>query len=402
MSKSSTSTRNAFTLIELLVVISVIGFMSGMFLVAYRGAAQEATIQKTRATIQKINEVLISRMEEYASFPIALQNINAPGGAIPGGATAMGSASDYESPTLLLERARLLSLRDIISMEMPDHPDDLKWSQKWSGSANSANPAYWNGLTRPLATGLLVGGSPVIVKNKPTARVRGLVRRLSLGTVPIPGWETAFANAELLFLIVEDSDLNGTSAIELFGKSEIGDKDGDGLNEFLDGFGNPIQWIRWPSGYEGVARYHPDMLGPDILVGSSPNVRVSISSDPLDRVGADPGLSRHFQSGSVASWEPFKPGPGAFPLVVSAGQDEIFGLRFQLTDADAMAIGSYSVRDARWLGGQPNYPAVPFFFTDPWYPRRNVGPAPERLGGRLSPTDNSSLDNISNYDGNGA
>ncbi|MCY2984241.1 MAG: prepilin-type N-terminal cleavage/methylation domain-containing protein, partial [Planctomycetota bacterium] len=63
----------AFTLIELLVVISIIGFMSGMFIVAYRGASQEANSQKTRTTIQKISEVLNARMDEYVNFPIALR-----------------------------------------------------------------------------------------------------------------------------------------------------------------------------------------------------------------------------------------------------------------------------------------------------------------------------------------
>ena len=122
-----------FTLIELLTVIAIIGFMSGMFIVAFRGASQEATAQKTRSTIQKISDVLNSRMEEYSTYPIALQNINPPFGAITGTAFSIGAPTDpsYESPTLLLERARLLSLRDIIAMEMPDHPDDLLWSQKW-------------------------------------------------------------------------------------------------------------------------------------------------------------------------------------------------------------------------------------------------------------------------------
>ena len=408
MQKSSKATRNAFTLIELLVVISIIGFMSGMFLVAYRGASQESNVQKTRTTIQKISEVLNARMEEYASLPIALQNITLPG-PIPGSAVAAGSATNYEPPTFLLERARLLSVRELIVLEMPDHPDDLRWSQKWAATANRSTPAYWNGLTKTLSTGLYVpvppaAPSPVFVKNRATARVRGLVQRLSSGFVPIPNWEDNNANAELLFLIIEDSDLNGSSAIELFGKSEVGDTDGDGLNEFIDAFGNPIQWIRWPSGYEGVALYHPDMLGPDLLVGTSPNIRVSISSDPLDRIGADPGLSRHLESAGASVREAFKPGPGTFPLVVSAGQDKKFGIRFQLTDADAATIGSYSVRDAVWQSAQPNYPlaANSFFFTDPWYPRRSAGPPPERLGGRLSPTDKTSLDNITNYDGNGA
>ena len=413
MQENSNETHNAFTLIELLVVISIIGFMSGMFLVAYRGAAQESNSQKTRSTIQKISEVLNARMEEYSSLPIALQNVDPVfPGAIPGRAVAAGSAADYESPTFLLERARLLSLRELIVLEMPDHPDDLRWSQKWIATANRATPAYWNALTKTLPTGLYIpvtpsSSRPVFVKNRPTARVRGLVRRLSSGNIPIPNWENQNANAELLFLIIEDSDLNGSSAIELFGKSEVGDTDDDGLHEFIDAFGNPIQWIRWPSGYEGVALYHPDMLSAEILVGTSPNIRVSISSDPLDRIGADPGLSRHLESAGVSTREAFKPGPGTFPLVVSSGQDKKFGIRFQLDDSDAfnpskMANNSYSVRDAIWTGGQPNYPNVPFLFTDPWFPRDNSGVPPKRLGSRLSPTDRTSLDNITNYDGTGA
>ena len=405
MRNKKNRTRFGFTLIELLVVISIIAFMSGMFIVAYRGAAQESSTQKTRTTVQKISEVLIARMEEYSSFPIALQNVNPllPIGPIPARATAVGSATDFESPTFLLERARLLSLREIIAMEMPDHPDDLRWSQRWSATANRSNTAYWFSLTRPLATGLYVGSTPVFVKNKPTARVRGLVRRLSFGNVPISNWEATNANAELLFLIIEDSDLNGSSAIELFGKSEVRDTDNDGLNEFIDAFGNPIQWIRWPSGFDGVARYHPDLLGPDIIVGTGSNIRVSIASDPLDRIGADPGLSRHLESGSAAAREAHKPGPGSFPLVVSAGNDKSFGIRFQITDSDAAMIGSYSVKDAVWPIAQPNYPmaANTFQFTDPWFPRRS-SPPPERLGGRLTPTDKTSLDNITNYDGNGA
>ena len=43
-------------------------------------------------------------------------------------------------------------------------------------------------------------------------------------------WDKTNANAELLFLIVEGSDLNGSSATELFGKSEVGDTDNDGAD----------------------------------------------------------------------------------------------------------------------------------------------------------------------------
>ncbi len=49
---------------------------------------------------------------------------------------------------------------------------------------------------------------------------------------------------QLLFLIVADSEFDGSTALEMFGQSEIADTDNDGLNEFIDAFGVPIKWIR--------------------------------------------------------------------------------------------------------------------------------------------------------------
>ena len=382
MTKINVQTRNAFTLIELLVVISIIGFMSGMFVVAYRGAAQEANTQKTRTTIQKISDVLNSRMEEYSSYPLVLKT--PLGFPLPPNTTPIPPLA--ESKTLLLERARLLCVRELVAMEMPDHPDDFRWSDKWV--TNQTMKDFLKSVPKTIPTGLSIGigGPAVAVRNQPTSRVFGLARKLtSANGRPIPGWQTVNANAELLYLVVEDSELNGSSAIELFGASETGDTDGDGLKEFIDAFGKPIQWVRWPTGYEGIARYHPDLLDPGIITGSAPNFRVTIESDPLDRMGADPGYGHPSHN----------PGPGAYPLVVSGGIDGVIGLRIE--SANAMtATTSYSVIDAQWSGA-PSY-LNGARFTDPWYPRSSPV---ERLGGRIDGS-NSSLDNITNYDGNGA
>ena len=375
--------RIGFTLIELLVVISIIGLMSGMFLMAYRGAEQESSNQKTLSTIQKISEVLNSRMEEYASYSLVLRM---PGGGIlPPNAVPLPTNNPTETKTFLVERARLLCLREVIAMEMPDHPDDIKWSDKWVTAANSAT--FLDTVPKRVATGLTAG----LVQNRTTSRVKGLAKKLSTlgpsGFVPIAGWQNANANAELLYLIIEDSQLNGSSAIELFGASEVADTDGDGLKEFVDGFGAPIQWIRWPTGFEGLARYHPDMLDPGIITGSGANIRVTIESDPLDRMGADPGYKTTNS----------KPGPGAFPLVVSSGLNRSFGIRFEIaTPITVSGKSSYSVTDAVWASSTPSYFSSFGSFTDPWYPRAtNAG----KLGERL---DNTAKDNITNYDGNGA
>ena len=370
MQEKNKATRDGFTLIELLVVISIIGFMSGMFLVAYQGASQESNIQKTRSTIQKISEVLNARMDEYINYPIALRNATA---ALPPNMVSWDGTR--ETVSVLRERGRLLVLRDLIRMEMPDHPDDLKYTTFWMSSLSGpALAQYPSNLPRFVPTGL--GTPPTFVSpgfqiSAPlTSRTRALIARLSKASPvgPIDRWDESNANAELLFLIVEGSDLNGTSAIELFGKSEIADTDGDGLNEFIDAFGTPIRWIRWPAGFPGASRFYPDMLDP-ALVDPGPPRRLLINSEPLDRLGTDPGWATTLR----------KPGTGLSPLVISAGTDRQFGIRFREIDRYPSpatpptrvgvfaGIDSYSSAEAPWVDTPAKYGLSGF--TDPWYPR---------------------------------
>ena len=413
MRNKKNQTRVGFTLIELLVVISIIAFMSGMFVVAYRGAAQESTVLKTRGTIQKISEVLNSRMDEYNSYPVAIRIPT--GGGIPSTAVPMTVAGATTS--VLRERARLLALRDIIRMEMPDHPDDLKFTTYWKGSRTQADfktflegfPPFstFPGLAGAIPTGLSVDPTTppgYFVKGTLTARTKALITRLSASAWnPINEWDKTNANAELLFIIVEGSDLNGSSAIELFGKSEIKDTDGDGLNEFVDAFGKPIRWIRWPAGFAGSSRYHPDMLDPALVVGG----RLTVSSEPIDRLGTDPG------------WNTAQtPGTGLSPLVISAGSDGAFGIRFR--EIDRYSPPSPLPNSVGAFDGRPSYSSAesPWNlsrygltrFTDPWYPR-DPSTFGIRMGEVLSPASSSDLengspvtavnagDNVSSFDG---
>jgi prepilin-type N-terminal cleavage/methylation domain-containing protein len=394
---------HGFTLVELLVVISIIGVMSGMFILAYRGASQESMTQKTRSTIQKISEVLNARMDEYENFPLTLRD-NFTGNAISSNVVPFGT----ETATTLRERARLMALRDIIRMEMPDHPDDLKFTTYWRATLSPpGNFIDYLGtvLPRSINTGMVDPsyGTSVFIQNQLTARSRSLMTKLSNSAgLPINEWDKTNANAELLYLIVEDSELYGSSAIELFGKTEIADTDGDQLYEFVDSFGQPIQWIRWPAGVKGASRTNPDMLNPALV--DSLNGRLAVNSETLDRSSSDPGWGTAFS-----------PGQGLAPLVVSAGIDKSFGIRFRTINryggvAPSNFVGtflgqtSYSVGDATWA--LPLYGAT-VMFTDPWYPRNNpvdqmgapaiVSDPPEENGN----SSNSvwANDNISNFDG---
>lgn len=401
MQREKSRTRNGFTLVELLVTISIIGFLASMFVLAYRGAQQEAFDLKTRSTIQKISDVLNARMEEYASYPITARVISPVALAnqpIPSTAVAMvpGTASYFEPPAKLITRAKLLALRDMIRMEMPDHPDDLKWTRSWVLASGAANgDSHLNAVPRPIVTGLTFGATPIVIQNRASSRSMLLAKRLSVNSngtdLPIENWEVTNANAELLYLVIQDSSLNGTSAIELFQKSEVRDTDGDGLNEFVDAYGNPIGWVRWPAGFGAIARYHPDLLDPTLLL---PGRKSPIDSESLDRLGADPGLTSF---ANVA----YKPGPGLFPLVVSPGPDNLFGIRLQVGAQVSTVWGrpSFSTADALWQGGQQNYDYMEgsFVFTDPWWPRNDNS---LRMGATVNTRESG--DNITNYDGNGA
>jgi prepilin-type N-terminal cleavage/methylation domain-containing protein len=397
--------RRGLTLVELLVTISVMATVTSMLVIAYRSAATEANNIRTQATIRKITEVLTARMQEYEQFraePLAIDPSVIPSVTtgyrfrttpIPGNAQPVVlPPPNQESVVTLLERARLFVLRQTIVQEMPDHPDDLKWTTTWyTGGPVELHLQALLSNSHRFPVGLFVpGSSPIFAVGELTPRTRQLIRKLSVvdpvsGAIsPIPGWQTTNANAELLYLIVEDSAYNGSSAIELFGRSEIRDTDGDGLNEFVDTYGNPIRWIRWPSGSEISIRSHPDLMDP-ILLG------VNVQGDPLDRSKADP---------EYASYSPKRNLLGLRPLVVSPGADRRFGLRLQLdtpinigppffpSAAKSFSLGdvpygSPSTQIAETIRPtvQPIDPSIdlPYsagsidcYVADPWYPRNFV------------------------------
>ena len=47
----------------------------------------------------------------------------------------------------------------------------------------------------------------------------------------------------------------------LFHESNIGDTDGDGAPEFLDGWGHPINFLRWAPGFDSEIQLNANELG---------------------------------------------------------------------------------------------------------------------------------------------
>jgi hypothetical protein len=191
-----------------------------MFALAYRGAAQEASAQKTRTTVQKVSRVINSIYEQYAMEAIG---VSFSPTWVPGPSATLHR-------TALIERTKLALTRDRLRFEMPDCADDLKWTQSTFTSGSGASPdrhilRTYKAAHASIDTLLVRNGAPVFfsptVPSPPaqpypfSSRAIRLMRKLSLveNGAFVPrysidangnrfGWEGANANAELLYLII--------------------------------------------------------------------------------------------------------------------------------------------------------------------------------------------------------
>ena len=98
---------------------------------------------------------------------------------------------------------------------------------------------------------------------------------------------------ECLYMWVTMGD---REAVEKFQPDEIADTDGDGYPEFVDAWGNPIKFLKWPTGFAAES---------EIMSGDYDN-----DHDPFDPRRIDPAAFR------------------TVPLVWSSGPDKKSGLQF--------------------------------------------------------------------------
>ena len=181
---------SGFTLIELLVVVVIISILAAATMMGLSKTRETARRKKTEATIAKLNHVIMRRYDEYSTrrVPINTQGMT----------------------RRQANEARLSGIRDLMRMEMPERFNDI------------LKPPVVSGLNRPALSALYLA--------------------LHQARVPDP----KYGPAECLFLIVNTGSVEDR---ELFKDSEIGDVDGDGWQEFIDGWGRPIYFLRWAPGF---------------------------------------------------------------------------------------------------------------------------------------------------------
>jgi len=222
-------TRNAVTLVELLITIAILATISAVFLGASRSAMEFSRSSRTKATINKLDKLLMERWASYSTRRVD----------VPILAGTSGNAAAW---------ARLDATRKLMMLEMPD-----RWSDLLGDTVENSPP-----INPPAIRGTI----PIveISRTAPPADdygtlpltypslTRAYLRRYDRLDPSDPEKIRENQSAECLYMIILLATGDG-EARTLFSQQDIGDTDEDGAPEFLDGWGNPIGFIRWPSGF---------------------------------------------------------------------------------------------------------------------------------------------------------
>lgn len=378
------ATRAGFTLVEVMVVLVLIAILSSMVMTAVQGVTQNARLARTRSILAVIDSVLQEQYESYKYRPLAvvIPDLNKP---LPGDGIFSFQLMPSEAA-----RVRLNMLRDLQRMELPDRINDIATI---NGNTVAMNlPASLTAVAYPVMerNGRMQRGDdstrrqfPVnwfngaFGKNVPS-RFAAYYRRVR------PTWTPEHQGSECLYLILSNSFVGGSSALDAIPSSNIGDTDNDGMPEILDGWERPIEFVRWPNGF-----------------GSTADVELSVDlslPDDFDLFRSDFGYS---VPGGVAPWS-------MRPLVVSAGSDGQHGLNFVPRDAGGNEIGfRYSVlmpasglRDMSWplaaMGTESVGRTGIYFWLDPYLRQPALGVA-TFPGNPLPNSQSVRDDNITNY-----
>lgn len=196
--------RASYTLIELLITVSIIAIMASMVLFALYAAQEQARVQKTRALVTKLGNVVRSHYESYRTRRVPV-------------------TFDPNDPPQLRAKIRLDVLRDMMRMEMPD---------RWSDVTDD-----------PVAP---FGEDPMeLVKRRPSSS-RAYSNKYVLAS-PKPSLQNQ--NAECLYMIVMAVLAREGDARDVFRADDVADTDDDGFPEFVDAWGTPIRFLRWAPGF---------------------------------------------------------------------------------------------------------------------------------------------------------
>ncbi|EMI28739.1 prepilin-type N-terminal cleavage/methylation domain-containing protein [Rhodopirellula europaea] len=345
--QSSKQSNAGFTLVEIMVVMVVIGIMGSMVLAAVQGVTASARASRTRTIIGMVDSVIQEKYEsyKYRSLPVEIPTTDYLAGVT-------GSTLSFEVMGTEAARVRLNMIRDLQRMEMPDRYSDF--TRQVSGGVWGPAAVYGSANPVMIDTADIDGDGDteeiIGTRQEPSSRRAFSMSWFKSGAPPsvVQAYQTRvtatateeFQSAECLYLILATSYSAGTPAIDAIPTSNIGDVDGDGMFEILDGWGYPIGFIRWPVGYDD-----PD----GVLDLNSPDEFDLFKSDFYYSVQTPPAPSSTVVLPAVNVNGGAYGAPWAMrPLVISPGEDGEYGIAFDPINSSGAALQAYDYTASAW------------------------------------------------------
>ena len=317
--RTTSKTQSGFTLVELLMVIAIVGLLATFVLVALAGANQSAKESRTTAQLTKINELLQDKWQTYQYrrmpplantqgkkitfarrgnyLPAINQQTGQPFRSFDEWLLAVGGG--YRAVHL----DRWTATNEIMRMELPCTVQEVVGpnvnSQQQSLVLDPLDPTLRRRSVPALSIAYFTRAKASVIGND------------------VSNWSTLYQSSECLYLILSQLRDGDSTALEYFSEAEIGDTDGDGMNEILDGWGRPILWLRWAPGFRSTLQF-----------SLAENLHQADMFDPME-VG--PSYSDEFVSN-------LQNARALFPLIYSSGPDGKYGIKSVQQEAEWVTV----------------------------------------------------------------
>jgi prepilin-type N-terminal cleavage/methylation domain-containing protein len=319
--------RRGFTLVELMTVIAIIAILSSLFLGALDQAEQTAKVARTSSLVQKLHNMIMARWDNYRAVRLPI-NVDAR----VGGNFANAGNEQQSRYRQDVARRRMLAIRELVRMEMPDRYDDLTFSPDVLRSPQNGNPIrpfLWSAYQRRM---LAAKAANPISKDEKMAEF--------IGRIAVDN-----QSAECLYLVMTVGVENTATSTEHFTSADFGDTDRDGMPEFVDAWGRPIQFLRWAPGFVSPAQ--PLYKYP----ANDPKASVFHGTQPRDPDNGNLIVSRwkiQIDRATDTSVSPAK----IYDKLVVIDQDDPFNPMRIGPVADTIP-GQGWLRSSRWRPGDP-------------------------------------------------